>query len=208
MPKVHIPRKSVSIDMTPMVDMAFLLVTFFMLTASFHPDEPVKIQNPKSISKYKVPTANKTTIEVSDSGKVYFNFDGKFNRQNMLLNIGRQFNINFTQDETNTFGVQGTMGIPINELKKYLDTDVNDRKNYPQKWIPVDSLNNELKYWLIFSVAANNKSKIIIKADNMAQYGVVKKVIATLQSRKINQFALITNEIPNPLEKNNGGLKL
>ena len=54
MPKVKIPRKSTFIDMTPMVDMAFLLVTFFMLTTQFKPDEPVKVSQPSSISTFKV----------------------------------------------------------------------------------------------------------------------------------------------------------
>ncbi|MFM1898639.1 MAG: hypothetical protein RL577_879, partial [Bacteroidota bacterium] len=35
MPKVKMPKSSPSLDMTPMVDLAFLLVTFFMLTSSF-----------------------------------------------------------------------------------------------------------------------------------------------------------------------------
>src|SRR5580700_9633452 len=105
MPKVHIPRKNISIDMTPMVDMAFLLVTFFMLATKFQPDEPVKIDNPKSIYNYKVPDINKTTIEVSKDGRVFFNFDGKFNRQTLISNMGKQFNFNFNQDEINTFAV-------------------------------------------------------------------------------------------------------
>ena len=39
MAKVKIPRKSISLDMTAMCDMAFLLLTFFILTAKFKPDD-------------------------------------------------------------------------------------------------------------------------------------------------------------------------
>jgi len=194
MPKVQIPKKSISIDMTPMVDMAFLLVTFFMLTTQFRPDEPVKVNNPKSVSQIPVPEKNKTTIEVSDDGRVFFDFNGKFYRQNLIAQIGRRYNINFTQDEINTFAVQATMGIPIGQLKQYLDTEVEARKKIRQEGIPIqDSTNNELRSWLLYSRAANPSSIIIIKADNMAQYGVVKKVIKTLQDQDINRFSLITD---------------
>ncbi|RPI68323.1 MAG: biopolymer transporter ExbD, partial [Ignavibacteriales bacterium] len=41
MPKVKVPRKSTLIDMTAMCDVAFLLLTFFMLTTQFKSDESV-----------------------------------------------------------------------------------------------------------------------------------------------------------------------
>jgi biopolymer transport protein ExbD len=44
-----------SLDMTPMVDLAFLLVTFFMLTASFRMAEPVTVDPPSSIGQVTLP---------------------------------------------------------------------------------------------------------------------------------------------------------
>ncbi len=46
MPKVKMPRKSTLIDMTAMCDVAFLLLTFFMLATKFKPDEPVAVVTP------------------------------------------------------------------------------------------------------------------------------------------------------------------
>ena len=46
MPKFKPHRQGVRIDMTPLVDVAFLLLTFFMLTTQFKPQEEVTIVLP------------------------------------------------------------------------------------------------------------------------------------------------------------------
>ena len=43
MPKIKQARVAIRIDMTPMVDVAFLLLTFFMLTTQFRPPEDMTI---------------------------------------------------------------------------------------------------------------------------------------------------------------------
>lgn len=184
--------------MTPMVDMAFLLVTFFMLTTKFQPDEPVKVENPKSTSQFKVPDKDKTTIIVANDGRVFFNFDGKYNRQALIYQMGKRYDINFSQDEINTYAILGMVGVPMAEMRAYLNTEPEARKDFVQKGIPIDSTNNELNYWILLSRAANPSSIIIIKADNMSQYGVVKRIIQILQDQNINRFSLITSEKSDP----------
>jgi len=65
MSRIKAKRVGFRIDMTPMVDVAFLLLTFFMLTTKFRPPEVVKIDLPSSHSEVKLPESNILTVTVS-----------------------------------------------------------------------------------------------------------------------------------------------
>jgi biopolymer transport protein ExbD len=58
-------RIGISIDMTPMVDVAFLLLIFFMATTQFKPPEADKINLPESTSEAKSPESDIITIAVT-----------------------------------------------------------------------------------------------------------------------------------------------
>ena len=58
-------RIGIAIDMTPMVDVAFLLLIFFMTTTQFQPPEKDKIDLPKSSSEAKSPESDIITIAVT-----------------------------------------------------------------------------------------------------------------------------------------------
>src|SRR6187402_170173 len=105
MAKVKVHRSTPTVDMTPMVDLAFLLVTFFMLTATAIPDEPVAVDTPSSISKIKIPENNVLTITIAKDGKVFFNMDGKYNRKELLIKMGEIYNVNFTDDQSTRFAL-------------------------------------------------------------------------------------------------------
>ena len=64
-------RRPVRIDMTPMVDVAFLLLIFFMSTTQFRPPEPVSVQLPLSTSEVHVPETDTIILTVTESGDVY-----------------------------------------------------------------------------------------------------------------------------------------
>jgi biopolymer transport protein ExbD len=184
--------------MTPMVDLGFLLVTFFMLTATAAPDEPVAVDMPSSVSEIKMPETDILLITVADDGKVFFNMDGKYNRQELLKSMGERYNVQFSDDEVARFAVMSTFGLPIGQLKEFINLKPDERKKVNQPGVPVDSLNNQLKDWIIFSRMANPKLRIAIKGDSDTNYPVVEKVINTLIDNKVNRFNLITNMERNP----------
>src|ERR1035437_9508702 len=193
MPKIKVPRKSTNIDMTAMCDVAFLLLTFFMLTTKFKADEPVTVQTPKSISEIKLPDNNIMSITVTKDGKVFYSVDGKYNREKLLKKISEKYNIQFTDEENYAFSLVTAFGVPIPKLKTFLDMPAEDRKNAVQPGIPIDSTNNELGVWIINGRLANPNYSIAIRGDGDCPYPIIKRIIATLQERRVNKFNLITN---------------
>lgn len=194
MPKVKIPRKSTNIDMTAMCDVAFLLLTFFMLTTKFKADDPVIVDTPSSISEIKLPDTDIMAITITKDGKVFFGMDGKFNRERMIQKIGEKFNIDFTEEEIHSFSLTGSFGVPIANLKQFLNLTSEERKSEKiQPGIPVDSAKNELQYWIVYGRLSNPKTRIAIRGDGDTPYPVIKNVMNTLQDKNVNKFNLITD---------------
>jgi biopolymer transport protein ExbD len=193
MGKVRVTRSSTSIDMTPMVDLAFLLVTFFMLTTKFAPEEPLAVDMPTSVSEIKLPETDILTISISKDGVVFFNMDGKYNRESLIAKMGEKYGIQFSENEKHSFSLLSSLGVPVGNLKHFLSMDAEQRKSVKQPGIPCDSLNNELADWILFSRVTNPKVRIAIKGDRDAYYPAIKNVLSTLIEKKVNRFNLITN---------------
>ncbi len=78
MPKIKKARIGVRVDMTPMVDVAFLLLTFFMLTTQFRPPEQVQIVLPSSHSQFKLPESNVMLVTISKDDRIFLGFDSQY----------------------------------------------------------------------------------------------------------------------------------
>ncbi len=77
MPKIKPKRHGVLIDMTPLVDVAFLLLTFFMLTTQFKPPQEVQIDLPSSNSVFKLPESDVMTLSLSKDGRIFLGLDSQ-----------------------------------------------------------------------------------------------------------------------------------
>ena len=200
MPKVKPHRTSPSLDMTPMVDLAFLLVTFFMLTTKFAPEETVVVDTPSSISELRLPESNVITLTIDNKKRVFFGVDDSKTKVQMLQKVGAKYGVNFTAAQAKEFSNLPNFGLPINQLGSCLNVEKEERKalNAQQPGVPIDSLNNQLIDWVLEARRANQAlfkkpTYIAIKGDGNADVPTVQQVIKLLQERDINRFNLITD---------------
>ncbi len=203
MPKLKMPRRSPALDMTPMVDLAFLLVTFFMLTAQFRPEEAVAVDTPASTSESPIPMTNMMTIVVDTAGHVYWDFTDKMVRFAVLEELGKRVNYTPSEEDKVKFANVGPVGIPIQNLQAFLALDSgDDRKEYTRQFqgIPIDSTNNQLRDWIlvtrtIFYNDAKENPIVALKADGNTNYSRVAEVIRTFQAPDImiSKFKMITD---------------
>ncbi|MFZ4740588.1 MAG: ExbD/TolR family protein [Bacteroidales bacterium] len=202
MPKVKAKRKSTWVDMTAMCDMAFLLLTFFMLTSNFTVKEPIQVDTPSSISEIKIPETNIMKVIVDKDGKVFFGIDGQEKRISLLEKIGEAYKINFTPQEKREFSLVTSFGQPLEKMKAFLALTPEQRDLKENAiGIPTDSLNNQFKDWVRAARAVNKEIKIAIKADQKTPYPKIKNVMNTLQDLNECRFNLITSleEVPTSL---------
>ena len=199
MPHAKLPRKSTHIDMTAMCDVAFLLLTFFMLATKFKPEEPVVVKTPSSISEIPLPDVDIMLLTVDTKGRIFFSIDNQLRRKELIDAIDADRGLKLTDAQKKTFALDASIGIPFNQLGAYLSASPDQQKEMDKTapGIPVDtsvlSPNNELAAWIKSGRETNAKLRICIKADGEASYPMVQKIIKTLEGWKLFKFNLITN---------------
>jgi len=197
MPSVKIPRKSTSVDMTPFVDVAFLILTFFIMATKFKPEEPVEIKTPNSVSTKELPESDALQVTFDSTGRVFFSVlsekDPKV-KYNVIKHMNDTRNLGLTEAEMQNFVKAPAIGVPFTGLKQLLGVPAEDHKNVKQPGIPLDTLGGELYYWIRDAVAtfSGKQLKYLIKGDNEAKYPAFKQVLNAFKKNEIFKFQMIT----------------
>ena len=202
MAKVKSHKAAGAIDMTAMCDVAFLLLTFFILTATAKMPEPLPVDTPSSTVQTKLPETGLVMITVGKSeGKeqVFYGMKDRAIRSGALDYMAQKYNVTFTEEEKAQFALVDEFGVPIEGLKALLAMKASDRvKKGVQSGIPCDSINNQLQDWIQGARKANidegadKELQFAIKGDAKELYPQIKKVMDILQDQKINSFNLVT----------------
>jgi len=203
MPSVKIPRKSTATDMTPFVDVAFLILAFFMLATKFKPPSPIQITTPKSVSSDKLKQQDAVVIEFDSTGRVFFTLqtekmqEDDLNRKRQLLaNVSKDRNLGLSGAQIDEFAKMPiTIGSPFNEVKSFFDVPIDRRGTFALKGIPVDSADNQLTTWITNAkiAFAGKKLNYMIKGDNNAKYPSFKGVIEAMRRSDEYKYQLITD---------------
>lgn len=206
MPRAKIPRKSTSIDMTAMCDVAFLLLSFFILATKFKPPEALSVVTPSSVSSKVAPEKNVVLITIDKEAKVYFSVSdaNTSEKKDIIETINTSKNLGLTDAEKKNFSNNPVayIGVPFSQLKSYLDKTTESLKGVVLPGIPVkDSTDNELVDWVRAAVGAfqGSKMNLLVKGDNESKYPSFQGVIIAFKKNDQLKFQMVTNPVGAPV---------
>src|SRR5688572_17333025 len=197
MPKVKLPRKSTAVDMTAMCDVAFLLLSFFILATKTKPPEAVAVMTPSSVST-KIAKEEAILITLTKEGKVYLMLGDKAKKDAILEDINTTKALGLSPAEINKLKKMEFIGMPFNKIKSMLQLS-EPMEPKRMEGIPIgDSSQNELNDWMgsvvrSYSGESMENLNLLVKGDNAAKYPAFKFIKDAFKKNDIFKFKIVTN---------------
>ena len=107
--------------------------------------------------------------------------------------MGEKYNITFTEQEKTAFQNTQFVGVPVAQLKAFLQLPEDQRKKYKGS-IPMDSANTQLVEWVQNNAKINREAKLAVKGDGSASYDKFKVLFEGLRDIEFYKFVLVTTE--------------
>lgn len=198
MPKVKIPRKSTNVDMTAMCDVAFLLLTFFILATKQKPPEVLAVTPPSSVSSKAAPDKSILVTMTSD-GKVFLTLGDETKKAAIIDDFNKTKGLGLSGTELAKLKKSEFIGLPANKLKSAMASNQVIPPT-AMDGIPTDSTNNELADWIrsVTNAYAGGDQRdlekmLLVKGDNAALYPIFKNVKRAFKKNQIFKFRIVTN---------------
>ena len=193
MGRAKLPRKSTSIDMTAMCDVAFLLLSFFILTTKFKPSEAIAVTIPKSVAAKVAPSKDFVQVIIDKDGKVFLEIEDESIKETLGNALNNTKNLGM---DVKAFKKALFYGAPFGNLKAFLELPEDQRKGNLLPGIPVqDTAHNELTDWMaqVLSAYQGKKPFFLLKGDNLAKFPAFKAVITAFKKNDILKFQMVTS---------------
>lgn len=198
MPKAKIQKKPTDTDMTPFVDVAFLILSFFIMATKFKPSEPVPIDTPNSVASQVMPDNNAVMMSIDKDNKVYFSVMSKSDIQkgkDIIKEAAKRSGIELTDGDLKNYQDGEMIGMPFNKIKGYLALPPAERAKVAQDGIPVkDSATSELVNWIGAAkyVFSGESLKYLVKGDNTSKYPTFGAIIDAMKRNDEQKYNLVT----------------
>ena len=179
-------KPGINIDMTPLVDVIMLLLTFFMLTATFKAAESeiVEVKLPKSVNtdSTRLPDQDIMTLTLTPKGDIWLDVDSYEVRKEVF---GDAFGIGlFHPDSTSKSEFEETGKVGDQMLKR---TVIKlDKAGF-------EKVMNDLRLQLKNNSDNTRDYKIVVKGDKDTNYGLVEDLMTSLKDSRNTRFALVTD---------------
>jgi biopolymer transport protein ExbD len=201
MARPKIPRKSTNVDMTAMCDVAFLLLSFFILTAQFKPSEAVPVSTPSSVAAKIAPQKNFVMISLNKDGKVFLSTgdskDDVEKKKEIIQSVNTTRNLGLTDAEVAALVRAPFIGAPLSQLKQQARIGVDQQNDRTLPGIlSKDTLTNELLDWMRAVKDAYSGQKepiLLLKGDNVAKYPAFRNIIDAFRKNDFFRFQMVTS---------------
>lgn len=205
MPRVKVHRKGTNVDMTAMCDVAFLLLSFFILCAKFKPSDALAVVTPSSVSSKIAPESNVVQITIVSDSKVFLSVSDKnqAEKQAIINDINTSKSLGLTEvEKANFYGKPASyIGAPFSQLKSFLDKTPEQLKGMALPGIPCkDSTDNELIEWIRAASSAfeGKKMALLVKGDNASKYPAFQGVLNAFKKNDQLKFQMVTSPVAAP----------
>lgn len=195
MPRPKIARKSTWVDMTAFCDVAFLLLSFFIMATKTKPPEAITVMMPSSVSSKAVELNDQVLITLNSSGKVFLTLSEAERKQAVLEEVSKLKGVPISPADIKKAGMVDFFGAPIAQMPSFLNLPKEKLTGDLLPGIPVsDTTNNELTLWMtaVANVFRGDKMNLLVKGDISTKYPAFKSVLDALKKNDFLKFSIVT----------------